>query len=197
MVKVGITGQMGSGKSYISSLFEELGVPVYNSDERARWINNNNPDTIKEIKSNFGNDVYVNGILDSKKMRDIIFKNGGESSLKRINSIVRPYIFKDFIDFCKFNIDSSMILAESALIFESGMNKYLDKIIFVDVPYEIRLNRTITRDGITKEEYDNRMSSQLSTSDKIRLSDFIVDNSKNDSKSDIINAIYHSIVNKK
>ena len=196
MIRVAVTGAMGSGKSYISSLFANLGVPIYNSDERARWINNNNPDIINEIKSVFGDDVYINGVLDSKKIRNIIFKSGGESKLKIINSIVHPYIFKDFSDFCDSNIDKPMILAESALIFESGMNKFLDRVIFVDVPYEIRLNRTIDRDGITKEEYDSRMANQLSTSDKIKLSDFIVDNSSYVSKVDIVYSIYNSIINK-
>ena len=195
MIKVCINGLIGSGKSYISSLFANLGVPIYNSDERARWINNNNPDIINEIKSVFGDDVYINGVLDSKKIRNIIFKSGGESKLKIINSIVHPYIFKDFSDFCDSNIDKPMILAESALIFESGMNKFLDRVIFVDVPYEIRLNRTIDRDGITKEEYDSRMANQLSTSDKIKLSDFIVDNSSYVSKVDIVKNIYNNLVN--
>ena len=195
MIKVGITGLMGSGKSYISSLFSNLGVPIYNSDERARWLNNNNIYLIKEITDEFG-DVYINGELDRNKIRNIIFSNGGEEKLKKINSIVHPYIFQDFSDFCSKHSDKPMILAESALLFESKMNTYLNKIIFVNVPYDIRLERTIKRDGITKEEYDNRMKSQISPEEKVKLSDFVFDNANlsPDEAKNIVNIFYNILV---
>jgi len=198
MIKVGITGLMGSGKSYISSLFEELGVPLYNSDERARWVNNNNTFLKKELIDEFGNDIYYNGELNRNKVRQLVFTNGGEERLRKLNQIVHPYIFQDFNDFCSENSDKQMILAESALLFESKMNTYLDKIIFVNVPYDIRLERTIKRDGITKEEYDNRMKSQISSEEKIKLSDFIFDNtdlSPNEAKN-IVNIFYNILVGK-
>jgi dephospho-CoA kinase len=193
MIKVGITGLMSSGKSYISSLFSNLGVPVYNSDERARWLNNNNIYLIKEITDEFG-DVYINGELDRNKIRNIIFSNGGEEKLKKINSIVHPYIFQDFVEFCASNYQNPMILAESALLYESGMDKYLDKVIFVDVSYEVRLDRTIKRDGITKEEYDNRMRNQISPIEKIKMSNFVIDNSLMDSKEYLVKNIYNILV---
>ena len=194
MIKVGITGQMGSGKSYISSLFGDLGVPIYNSDERARWINNNNISLKNEIISEFG-DVYTDGIMDKYKMRNIVFVDGGEEKLKRINSIVIPYVFRDFLEFCDINSNKPMILGESAILFESKMDKYVDKVIYVDVPYEIRLERTIRRDNITKSEYDNRMKSQIGTEEKIKLSDYVIDNSIIDSKVDIVKNIYNNLVN--
>ena len=98
MIKVGITGLMGSGKSYISSLFEELGVPLYNSDERARWVNNNNTFLKNKLIDEFG-DIYINGELNKDKLRQIVFVNGGEERLKKLNQIVHPYIFQDFNDF--------------------------------------------------------------------------------------------------
>ena len=198
MVKVGITGLMGSGKSFISSLFEELGVPLYNSDERARWVNNNNLLLKKELIDEFGNDIYSNGELDRSKIRQLVFTDGGEARLKKLNQIVHPYIFQDFNDFCLQHSNEPMILAESAILFESKMNTYLDKIIFVNVPYDIRLERTIKRDGITKEEYDNRMKSQISLEDKIKLSDLIFDNtnlSRGEAKN-IVNIFYNILVGK-
>ena len=86
MIKVGITGLMGSGKSYISSLFEDLGVPLYNSDERARWVNNNNTFLKKELIDEFGNDIYYNGELNRNKVRQLVFVNGGEERLNPIRS---------------------------------------------------------------------------------------------------------------
>jgi len=198
MIKVGITGLMGSGKSFISSLFEELGVPLYNSDERARWVNNNNLLLKKELTDEFGYDIYSNDELDRSKIRQLVFTDGGEVRLKKLNQIVHPYIFQDFNDFCLQHSNEPMILAESAILFESKMNTYLDKIIFVNVPYDIRLERTIKRDGITKEEYDNRMKSQISLEDKIKLSDLIFDNtnlSRGEAKN-IVNIFYNILVSK-
>ena len=198
MIKVGITGLMGSGKSYISSLFEELGVPLYNSDERARWVNNNNPSLKEELIDEFGENIYSNGELDRDKVRQLVFVNGGEERLKKLNRIVHPYIFQDFNDFCSKHSDKPMILAESALLFESKMNTYLNKIIFVNVPYDIRLERTIKRDGITKEEYDNRMKSQISPEEKVKLSDFVFDNANlsPDEAKNIVNIFYNILVGK-
>jgi len=194
MIKVGLTGQMGSGKSYISSLFEELGVPLYNSDERARWVNNNNTFLKNKLIDEFG-DIYINGELNKDKLRQIVFVNGGEERLKKLNQIVHPYIFQDFNDFCSKNSNKLMILTESAILFESKMNTYLDKIIFVNVPYDIRLERTIKRDGITKEEYDNRMKNQISSEEKIKLSDFIFDNANlNRVEAKNIVNIFHNIL---
>jgi dephospho-CoA kinase len=195
MIKVGITGLMGSGKSYISSLFEELGVPLYNSDERARWVNNNNTFLKNELIDEFG-DIYINGELNKDKLRQIVFVNGGEERLKKLNQIVHPYIFQDFNDFCSKNSNKPMILAESAILFESKMNTYLDKIIFVNVPYDIRLERTIKRDGITKEEYDNRMKGQISPEEKIKISDFVLDNTNLSAQEakNIVNIFYNILV---
>ena len=197
MIKVGITGLMGSGKSYISSLFEELGVPLYNSDEIARWVNNNNTFLKNKLIDEFG-DIYINGELNKDKLRQIVFVNGGEERLKKLNQIVHPYIFQDFNDFCSENSNKPMILAESAILFESKMNTYLSKIIFVDVPYDIRLERTIKRDGINKEEYDNRMKSQISPEEKIKLSDFVLDNSNlsADEVKNIVSIFYNILVGK-
>jgi dephospho-CoA kinase len=176
MLRVGITGLMGSGKSYISSQFSELGVPVYNSDDRAKWVNNNIPELKEQLIAEFG-DVYTNGVLDKYKVRKIVFVEGGEEKLKRLNQICHPYVRKDFEDFCTLHKDKPFILAESAILFESGMSEKMDRIIFVDVWYSVRLERAMKRDNITREEYNTRMKSQLDDSEKKRKSDFIIDNS--------------------
>lgn len=175
MLKVGITGLMGSGKSYISSLFREQGVPVYNSDERARWINNNVPELKEELVREFG-DVYLNGVLDRFKIRKIVFVEGGEERLKRLNEICHPYVINDFEDFCDKNSDKEYVLAESAILFESGFHSNMDRIIFVDAPYSVRIGRVFRRDGILPQEYDIRMRKQMDESEKKRFSDFLIFN---------------------
>ena len=194
MLKVGITGLMGSGKTFISSQFSKLGIPIYSSDERAKWVNNNIPQLKKEIVKEFG-DVYVNGELDKFKIRKIVFGDGSGEKLKILESICHPYVIDDFNRFCYEHKDSPFILAESAILFESGFYKNMDKIIFVDAPYSIRLERTLKRDNITPEEYDSRMRGQMSPIDKKRLSDFIIDNSVMESRTGEVEKIFDILVN--
>ena len=196
MLRVGITGLMGSGKSYISSQFSELGVPVYNSDDRAKWVNNNIPELKEQLIAEFG-DVYTNGVLDKYKVRKIVFVEGGEEKLKRLNQICHPYVRKDFEDFCTLHKDKPFILAESAILFESGMSEKMDRIIFVDVRYSVRLERAMKRDNITREEYDSRMKSQLDDSEKKKRSDFIIDNSITGPKLDDVKKIFNILVDLK
>ena len=196
MLKVGVTGLQGSGKSHIASQFSELGVPVYNSDERAKWVNNNIPELKEQLIAEFG-DVYTNGLLDKYKVRKIVFVEGGEEKLKRLNQICHPYVLKDFEDFCVLYKDKSFIIAESAILFESGMSEKMDRIIFVDVWYSVRLERAMKRDNITREEYDTRMKSQLDDSEKKRRSDFIVDNSTPGPKLEEVKKIFNILVNLK
>ena len=187
---LGVTGLMGSGKSYICSLFKELGVPVYNSDDRAKWINNNITELKDKLINAFGN-IYTDGQLDRRKLREIVFVEGGEDKLKLLNSIVHPYVRKDFNAFCELYKSEPLIITESAILFESGLNDRVDKILFVDVPYEVRLDRTIKRDGITKDEYDNRMKNQISPDRKRELSDFVLENTIADNISDSVLRIYN------
>ena len=192
MIKVGITGLQGSGKSYISSLFEKLGAKIYNSDKRARLLINSIDSLKNEIVSEFENVYDSNNQLIPSKLKDIVF-NTNKGNILKLNSIVHPYIFKDFQDFCKENLQSDIILAESAILFETKMDVLVDRIIFVDVPYDVRLSNAIKRDGISKDEYDSRMSTQLPLEFKLLNSDFIIDNSELTDKSDKVKQIYESL----
>jgi len=186
---------MGSGKSYISSLFKEQGVPVYNSDERARWVNNNIPDLKEKIIREFG-DVYDSqGNMDRFKVRKIVFVEGAEDRLKKLNEICHPYVISDFEDFCSENHDSKFVLAESAILFESGMNLRMDRIIFVDAPYSVRIGRVFKRDGILPQEYDIRMRKQMDETEKKRLSDFLVFNGEGSDCHFQVKKIYQILAN--
>lgn len=191
MIKCGITGLLGSGKSYISSLFAERGVPVYNSDERARWVNNNVSELKSEIVSEFG-DVYDSfGNLDRFKIRKIVFVSGGEEKLRRLNEICHPYVLRDFDRFCENNQKSKFVIAESAILFESGMGRRMDRIIFVDAPYSVRVSRAFVRDGIRPEEYDVRMRMQIDEQYKKSVSDFILFNGDSNSRKFEVEKIYN------
>ena len=187
MIKVGITGEMGSGKSFCSKIFEEMGVPVFYSDDVARTIINTNLSLREEICKEFGNVYNEDGMMIPSLIRSIVFVEGGEERLKKLNELAHPYVFKEFELFCKSHSDKRFIIAESAILFESGMNKVVDKSIYVSANEDVRIERTFKRSGFSKEEYRQRMKSQIPN--KELLSDFIIYNNPGDNIVEQINEI--------
>jgi dephospho-CoA kinase len=180
MIKVCITGEMGSGKSYCSKLFEKLGIPVFYTDDISRTIFNTNQELRKKICKEFGNIYNEDGIIITKLLRDIVFVQGAEPKLKRLNEIVHPYVFKEYEDFCLLHSDKPYTLAETALLFETNMRMMVDKVIYVSVDLDLRIKRTFERSGFSKEEYKQRMKAQISPETKKKLSDFIIYNNDGD-----------------
>jgi dephospho-CoA kinase len=191
MIKIGITGEMGSGKSYCSKIFEQLGVPVFYSDDVSKVIVNTNQNLKKEISKEFGNIYNEDGLIIPKLLRDIVFIPGGEPKLRRLNEIIHPYVFTEFELFCSENSKSKYILAESALIYESNMRSFVDKVIYVSVDLDLRIKRTIKRSGYTEEEYKQRMKSQINPETKKKLSDFIIYNNDGDNLNEQILNIHN------
>jgi dephospho-CoA kinase len=176
-IKFGITGMTGSGKSYICKLFNDrYGIPIFNSDDSAKILLNTNADLKDKITEEFG-DVYLNDIIDSNKLRGIVFVEGGEDRLKKLNQIVHPYVFEEFDKFCVRNEDSKIIIAESAILYESKMEKYLDSIIFVHCDEKVRMKRAFDRSGFSENDYKGRMKSQISSDEKMKIADYTIFNS--------------------
>lgn len=174
MLKIGITGGIGSGKTTACKIFEILGVPVYYADDRAKQLMVNDEKLIKTIKSVFGEESYLkNGELNRKHIADIAFKN--KKKLEQLNKTVHPAVKKDFENWCK-NQDGAYIIKEAALLFETGSYKELDYNITVFAPLDIRIKRVITRDNIDKESVLARVKNQMSDEEKIKLSDFVIYN---------------------
>ena len=191
MIKVCITGEMGSGKSHCSKIFEQLGVPVFYTDDMARNIININPKLKKEISKEFGNIYNEDGMIIPKLIRDIVFVPGGESRLKRLNEIIHPYVFNEFELFCSENSKCKYVLAESALIYESNMRSFVDKVIYVCVDEQTRIKRTFERSGYTEQEYKQRMKTQINSETKKKLSDFIIYNNDGDNLNEQILNIHN------
>lgn len=179
MIKIGLTGEMGSGKSYCAKLFEQLGVPVFYTDDSAKRIINSNIEVRNKMIEEFGSVYDENGVI-SKLVRDIVFVEGGEDKLKKLNEICHPYVFQEFIEFCEKNKDQKYIIAESAIIYESGMNNSLDEIIYVFSEEELRIKRTFERSGFTEIDYRSRMKSQISSGDKMKLANYTIFNNDGD-----------------
>lgn len=173
MLKVGITGGMGSGKSTVAKVFETLGIPVFYADTRAKILMDENEELKEKIQENFGKDTYVYGKLDRKHLSSIIFNDSKKLAL--LNSFVHPATIKDADDWMKQQ-KTHYAIKEAALIFESGAQEYLDYVIGVYSPTTIRIQRVIKRDHITAEEVKLRMNKQIDEEIKMRLCDFVITN---------------------
>ena len=180
MIKIGITGEMGSGKTYCSKIFGQLGIPIFYSDDISKKIVNSNQELKKEICKEFGNIYDEDGIVIPKLLRDIVFVPGGELRLKRLNEIIHPHVFNEFELFCSENSRCKYVLAETALLFESNMRPFVDKVIYVSADLDTRIRRTFKRSGFSEEEYKQRMKSQIDSETKKKLSDFIINNNDGD-----------------
>jgi dephospho-CoA kinase len=194
MIKIGITGEMGSGKTYCSKIFGQLGIPIFYSDDISKKIVNTNQYLKKEICIEFGNIYDEDGIVIPKLLRDIVFVPGGELRLKILNEIIHPYVFNEFELFCYENSRKKYVLAESALIYESNMRSFVDKVIYVCVDEQTRIKRTFERSGYTEQEYKQRMKTQINPETKKKLSDFIIYNNEGDNLNEQILNIHNHFV---
>ena len=176
MLKVGITGGIGSGKTTACRLFEQLGVPVYYADDRAKWLQNNEPSLISEIKEIFGTHIYINGELNKVELGKIVFSD--KKKLEALNAIVHPAVFKDAAEWQEKQQKKAVAytLKEAALLFETGSYKTLDKIIVVSAPLELRIERVMSRDKLSREEVIKRINNQMPQEEKEKMADFVLNN---------------------
>jgi len=175
MLRIGITGCIGSGKTTVARIFEVLGVPVYNADVRAKAVMTEDISLINWIKSRFGVEAYDNaGNLNRAYLASKVFHD--QQALADLNALVHPAVFKDFDDWCEAHNTSTYIVKEAALMFESDSYKHLHEVITVTAPENIRIMRTIQRDNISEEEVRARMKNQMSEEEKKSRSQHIIMN---------------------
>ena len=179
MLKVGITGGIGSGKSTITSLFHNLGVPIYNSDERAKWLLSNDVDLMDQIKILFGQESYSNNKLNRAHLANIVFQN--HDLLKQLNAIVHPLVKIDFENWLLLQKKERLVIKEAAILIESGAYKELDILIVVFANKEIRIKRVMNRDNVAKEDVEKRMKTQLSDSERLKFAHYSIENNKDQS----------------
>lgn len=192
MLKIGITGGIGAGKSTVSQLFKMLGVPVYNSDESAKWLMNHDLDLKNKIKTLLGNNAYND---DEEVNREFIALKifNDKALLAHLNAIVHPAVKKDYLDWSISISNNKYSLKESALLFETGMYKELDKNILVVAPLHLRISRVMKRDGISQELVEERIKNQLSEEEKIPLADYIIYNDESASLIEQVLTIHQQI----
>jgi len=172
--KIGITGGIGSGKSTVSKVFALLKVPIYNADNRAKYLLNNDTEVVLKVKQVFGNDIYLNQELDRIKMAAQFFEQ--PFLLEQLNKIVHPAVFKDFDNWCNEHQQEPYVLKEAALIFETIIHQKLDAVMMVSSPENLRIERVMNRDSINKEQVLARIKNQMSEEEKLNRADYIIYN---------------------
>lgn len=157
---------MGSGKTTVSRIFMQLGIPVYDADSRAKWLMVNNNDLIRSLKDIFGSNAYTpDGLLNRSFIAAEAFKQ--PSLLEQLNRVVHPLVFADFDEWCSDHNKHPYIVKEAALMFESDSYKQLDEIIVVTAPESLRIQRSMQRDGSSKEAVLARMKNQMTEAEKL------------------------------
>lgn len=170
---VGLTGGIGSGKSTVAQLLVTMGYPVYNSDDRAKWLQNNNPDLVNQITVLLGADVYSAGILNRALVASRVFADS--ELLQGLNEIVHPAVARDFADWVASQ-KSTILFKESAILVETGIYKQCDALVVVTAPEALRLKRVANRDGASDSEIQKRIKNQKPEVEKVAVADFVIVN---------------------
>ena len=190
MLKVGLTGGIGAGKSTALFIFKSLGVPVYKADDRAKWLINNHPEIIQALSNQFGNEIYINGQINAAHLSNIVFKDS--EKLKILNGIVHPEVANDFGNWCALQ-NADYIVKEAAILIESKAYLGLDKIILVTSDKEERIKRIMVRDGVSEQDVLQRMRNQMSDEQKIPFADYIIENDLKNSLVEQIKKIHFDL----
>lgn len=173
--KIGITGGIGSGKTTVCTIFENLGIPVYYADDRAKWLMNHDDTLKKAIKALFGEAAYTeNDALNRAHLAQIVFND--PQKLEQLNALVHPAVFRDYEQWHAAQQAVPYTLKEAALIYETGGEKELDKVVVVTAPVELRVKRVMERDGLTREAIEARINQQLPEAEKVEKADFVINN---------------------
>lgn len=175
MIKVGLTGGIGSGKTTVAKVFELLGVPVYNADTATKELYHTNPELMQSLKESFGEEIYRDGLLDRARLASLVFND--PSKLKLLNALVHPLTIRDAEEWMQRQ-KAPYVIKEAALLFESGSVAGLDQVIGVQAPLSLRIKRVMDRDGVSREEVLARMDKQLDEEIKMKLCDFVIRNNE-------------------
>ena len=176
MMKLGVTGGIGSGKTSVCKVFGVLGIPLFSADQEARSVMEIDTSVILRLNAIAGKNLYVDGSLDRNEFARLIFNN--KALLEKVNSVVHPAIYSRFREWEKKQ-DAPYVIFEAAILFESGGFNMVDRVITVVAPVEERIERVMRRNNMTRDQVLERISNQMSDSEKANRSDYVIDNSEN------------------
>lgn len=176
MLKIGVTGGIGSGKSMVCRIFAALGVPVYSADDRAKWLLNHDPKLQRSVIELLGHEAYTaNGSYDRAWVANQVFQN--LSLLQQLNAIVHPRVREDTDKWMKQNMAAPYVVKEAAIMAKAGQNNTLDKIIVVDAPADLRVARVLQRDPQrTEKDIRDIIARQISDEERRQIADYVIYN---------------------
>jgi dephospho-CoA kinase len=193
MLKVGLTGGIGSGKSTVCNLFKCLEVPVFNADEAGRRLLSEDKDVIGQVQHIFGQEVLVGGKPDRKKIAEIVFNS--PEKLAQLNAVIHPAVRKSFNTWASMQT-SQYVIDEAAILFETGIYKQLDFTVLVTAPEQLRIQRVMQRDGMDEASVKSRMKNQWSDDDKRKIANFVIANDGIDPLLPRVMEIHNAIISK-
>jgi dephospho-CoA kinase len=190
-MEIGVTGGIGSGKTSVCKVFNVLGIPVFSADYEAKRIMNSDHEIMDHVRSIAGKDVYASGSLDRMELARIIFKN--KKLLKAINRIVHPVVFSNYKIWARSS-SAPYVIMEAAILFESKAAHFVDKVITVVAPVEERIERVVRRNKLTREQVIDRINNQMDDEEKIKHSDWVINNSEHEMIIPAILKIHEEII---
>ena len=190
---IGLTGGIGSGKSSVLEIFKKIGIITYNADESAKELISSDKKIIYSIKQLFGEDIYNENELNSKLVSKIVFND--KEKLNFLNSIIHPAVALDFNKFCLRHRNESYIVKEAAIIFETKTENLFKKIIYVKAPQEVRIDRVMQRDNLSRDDVLNRIQNQINETSIIDKCDFVIDNINYNELEQKVLEIHNTLIN--
>ena len=178
MIKVGITGGIGVGKTYICNILKKMGYSIFSSDQVSKKLVYENTFVRDQIKFFFGEDIIENEKINRKKLATQVFSN--KKKLKKLNEIIHPFVKKEFDKWISNRYDEKVVFKEAAILFEANSQKNLDYVVCVSAKLQDRINRVMQRDKVDSDSVEKRISMQMPQNEKEKLSDFVIFNSKDD-----------------
>lgn len=173
MIRIGITGGIGSGKTYVSHLLQSLGVPVYDSDSRAKQLTVADAGIRQGLMALLGEQVYRHGKLNKDLLASYLFAS--RENADRVNAVIHPVVFRDFDRWCE-QAGTELVGLESAILFESGFDRHTDYVCAVSAPLELRIQRTMERDGRDRAAVEARIQAQMDEREREERADYVIVN---------------------
>lgn len=174
MISIAITGGIGSGKSYVSQLLENRGIPIYNADDESKQLTASDDEIRNGLIELLGEKVYQHGRLDKALLASYLFAS--DENAARVNAIIHPRVKAHFCKWLEKHADCEIVGLESAILYESGFDDVVDVVIVVYAPTSLRLKRAMERDQASETQIKSRMAAQMDDEMKRAMADYVVMN---------------------